>query len=226
MARAKSTAAREPRKRRTAEEARTAILDAAERSLVAAGPAGIRLQDVAAEVGVSHPTVLHHFGSREALLEAVVERAQRSLHADLVGALRAAPEGEGQVAALLEGVAKALRDGGHGRALLWMVLSGHTRLLESLRMHEVAQVVHELRVERRRGHKGAPVYEDTLFTVALAGLALVAQSVLGGELLAQQDEESRRGLEKRFRVWLARLLIEHLDQSGPGAAGSCKEEKR
>src|SRR5580700_10941169 len=86
-----------PRKRRTGEEARTAILDAAERLLVVAGPAGIRLQEVARDVGVSHPTVLHHFGSREGLIEAVVVRALDSLHAVLVAAVREAPDKPGQV---------------------------------------------------------------------------------------------------------------------------------
>src|SRR5450432_3158548 len=62
------------RRRRTSDEARAAILDAAERRLVSSGPAGIRLQEVAADVGVSHPTVLHHFGSREALVREVCER--------------------------------------------------------------------------------------------------------------------------------------------------------
>ena len=57
------------RVRRTAEDARAAILDAAERRLGATGPGGIRLQEVAADVGVSHSTVLHHFGSREGLVE-------------------------------------------------------------------------------------------------------------------------------------------------------------
>jgi len=33
------------------------------------------LQEIAADVGVSHSTILHHFGSREALVEAVVTRA-------------------------------------------------------------------------------------------------------------------------------------------------------
>ena len=51
------------RVRRTAEAARAAILEAAEKRLAEAGPAGIRLQGVAADVGVSHPTVLHHFCS-------------------------------------------------------------------------------------------------------------------------------------------------------------------
>src|SRR5271170_456178 len=108
-----------PRKRRTAEEARTAILDAAERQLVASGPAGIRLQEVAADVGLSHPTVLHHFGSREGLVEAVVARALDSLHVGLLQAVRGSVRGPEQVAALLDGCFEALGSRGHGRAFLW-----------------------------------------------------------------------------------------------------------
>src|SRR4051794_653604 len=108
------------RKRRTAEEARSAILDAAERRLVASGPAGIRLQEVAADVGVSHPTVLHHFGSREGLVEAVVARALDSLRAGLVAAVRASPNGPEEVGPLLDAVFDTLVRGGHARAFLWL----------------------------------------------------------------------------------------------------------
>ncbi|MBV1885644.1 MAG: TetR family transcriptional regulator, partial [Parvibaculaceae bacterium] len=47
--------------RRTAEEARRLILDAAEKRLAEQGPEGIRLQDIAKDIGVSHPAILHHF---------------------------------------------------------------------------------------------------------------------------------------------------------------------
>ncbi|MGH7329781.1 MAG: TetR/AcrR family transcriptional regulator, partial [Polyangiaceae bacterium] len=57
-----------PRRRLDAEAARKLILDATERRLVRVGPSGIRLQEVAKDAGVSHPTVLHHFGSRELLV--------------------------------------------------------------------------------------------------------------------------------------------------------------
>ena len=56
------------RVRRTAEEAKMMILDAAERRLRELGPAGIKLQELAADVGVSHPAILHHFGSRDRLV--------------------------------------------------------------------------------------------------------------------------------------------------------------
>src|SRR5277367_2216454 len=114
-----------PRKRRTGEQARSAILDAAERRLVAGGPGAIRLQEVAADVGVSHPTVLHHFGSREGLVEAVVVRALDSLRAGLLAAVQDAPKGRDQVAAMLESVHEALLEGGHARAFFWLALSGY-----------------------------------------------------------------------------------------------------
>src|ERR1700684_519738 len=133
MPRGRASSNDTPRTRRNAEEARGAILDAAERRLVAAGPGAIRLQEVAADVGVSHPTVLHHFGSREGLIEAVVVRALVSLDAVLLATMRTAPEPPEKVEAMLGGVFDALTTGGHGRAFLWLALSGYAPTVEELR---------------------------------------------------------------------------------------------
>ena len=198
------------RRRRTAEQARTAILDAAERRLVASGPAGIRLQEVAADVGVSHPTVLHHFGSREALVEAVVARALDSLHAGLLAAVPIAPGHPDQVAALLDNVSATLVDGGHARAFLWLALSGYASTMEELRVRSLAEVVHEIRVARRAGKKRAPEPEDTYFTVLLPALALLSMSVIGAKKEGERDEDP--GSAARFRAWLARLIHEHLEK--------------
>jgi AcrR family transcriptional regulator len=198
-----------PRKRRSALEAREAILDSAERRLVASGPAGIRLQEVAADVGVSHPTVLHHFGNREALVEAVVARALDSLHTGLLGAVRDAAGGPHQVVALLDSVFDALVSGGHGRAFLWLALSGHTDTVDELRVRSVAEAVHEVRRMRRSGKKRMPPFEDTYFTVLLPALALLSMSVLGHAAGTPGDDDEPR----RFRAWLARLIHEHLERA-------------
>lgn len=193
-----------PRKRRTAEQARSAILDAAEKRLVVGGPGAIRLQEVAADVGVSHPTVLHHFGSREGLIEAVVVRALDSLHAVLLATVRSSsPEHPGQVEAMLDGVFRALVEGGHGRAFLWLALSGYAPTVEELRVRSVADAVHEVRKERCKAMgKRAPPAEDTYFTVLLPALALLSLSVIG-------HEDDPTG-PVRFRAWLARLIHKHL----------------
>src|SRR5271165_6437327 len=117
MPRKPTTKARRPRRRRTGEEARTAILDAAEQRLVASGPAGIRLQEVAADVGISHPTVLHHFGSREALVKEVCERRFAAIHADVVRAVSSSGGGAAEASDMLDSVMHALEAQGHGRVV-------------------------------------------------------------------------------------------------------------
>ena len=67
------------RRRRSREEARRLILDAAERLLTEGGPEAVRLQEVGRAVGISHPAVLHHFGSREGLLLELESRAMERL---------------------------------------------------------------------------------------------------------------------------------------------------
>ncbi len=196
-----------PRKRRTADEARTAILDAAERLLVEAGPAGIRLQEVAAQVGVSHPTVLHHFKSREGLMEAVVARALDSLHERLLAAIRTAPGRPEQVEALMARVFDTLAAGGHARAILWLALSGYAPAVEELRVRKLAEAVHEVRRARRTGKKRVPPFEDTYFTVMLAALAILAASVF-----PEPSDASEACGPARFRTWLARLVHEHLEK--------------
>ena len=200
-------AASKPRTRRTADEARTAILDAAERSLVASGPAGIRLQEVAADVGVSHPTVLHHFGSREGLVEAVVARAMQSLQAGLLDAVRTSPKGPDQVALLLERVYETMVQGGHARAFLWLALDGYAPTMEQLQVRSFAAAIHEIR-RTEPGNEERSV-EDTYFTVLLPALALLAMSVTARSADAKEAEGEECG-PRRFRAWLAKLLYEHL----------------
>ena len=197
-------AASTPRRRRTAEEAREAILDAAERRLAESGPAGIRLQEVAADVGVSHPTVLHHFGSREGLVQAVVARALDSLHGRLLAAVGDAAKDEGRVVDMLEAVFRALAPV-HARALLWLALSGYAPM-DELRIRTFAEAVHEIRRAKHAGKGRAPTFEDTYFTVLLPALALLTMSVTSGP----DDEEGPCG-GRRFRAWLARLIHEHLE---------------
>jgi AcrR family transcriptional regulator len=215
MARRQASKPAPHRKRRTAEEARTAILDAAERLLVVSGPAGIRLQEVAGDVGVSHPTVLHHFGSREGLIEAVVARALDSLHAGLLAAVREAPKGGDQAAAMLERVHEALLEGGHGRAFLWLALEGYAPTMEQFRVRTLAEAVHEVRkaIWKEKG-KAVPPFEDTYFTVLLPALALLSMSATTGAVVkgTKGAGENEPYGPRRFRAWLGRLIHQHLEE--------------
>jgi AcrR family transcriptional regulator len=65
---------KKPRVRRAPEEAKQILLDACVDLLIAHGPDGVGLKDVARKAGVSHALVTHYFGSIETLIEAALER--------------------------------------------------------------------------------------------------------------------------------------------------------
>lgn len=212
---------RPPRRRRDAAAARALILDAAERQLVRAGPSGLRLQEVASGAGVSHPTVLHHFGNREALVKAVITRSLAALHARLVEAIQNSSGEEDQLANILDGAFHAIASGGQGRVILWLALEGHRIGASDVGLADVVTAAHALRTSRRRGppqgprgprgKEPKPSREDTGYAVVLASLALLGVSVLGPTLLENGGLAHDPAALKRFRAWLAHLLVRHLD---------------
>jgi AcrR family transcriptional regulator len=56
-------------------EGRTALLDAAISVVSDRGLRGLTIRSVASEAGVTHGLVRHHFGSRDALIEATLVRS-------------------------------------------------------------------------------------------------------------------------------------------------------
>src|SRR5271168_4494690 len=80
-------ARRGKRLRRTSEEARRLILETAQALIASTGPEGLRLQDIAAAAGISHPLILHHFGSRAGLVRALTREATIELKDKLIAAM-------------------------------------------------------------------------------------------------------------------------------------------
>jgi AcrR family transcriptional regulator len=198
------------RRRRSAEEARALILDAAEKRLAEGGPGGIRLQDVAADVGVSHPAILHHFGSREALLSAVVERSVGALETDLVQAFQSSTGEPPDGAEMLERVYVVLAEKGHARVLAWLILSGYADALDSkgarANWKAIIDGLHGMRTAA--GFEGD--HEDTAFTVVLSALAIFGQAIAGPGTFKQAGLDRDRAAPLRFRRWLATVLSAHL----------------
>ncbi len=200
---------------RTAEDARNAILDAAEQRLIDSGPASIRLQEVAADVGVGHPTVLHHFGSREALVDAVVQRALDSVHGQVLSAIAESSTDDGGFATLFDKVASWLSDSGRGRLFYWLALEGIAVPDDSIPLQQIVAAAHDQRLQRarERGCEGAhPLLEDTRFTVVLTVLAITAQGILGPRLLERVGVGADERAQKRFRAWLGEMILRHLDR--------------
>ena len=210
--------AKAPRRRRDAAVARADILDAAARRLILSGSSGIRLQEVAADAGVSHPTVLHHFGSRELLVEAVIARALEGIHQSLVSAIQAASAlEERHLQGMIDAVAEALGRGGHGRVILWLALEGHP-IVAGAGLSSVVDAAHAVRkTSCKDSGRRPPPREDTARVVVLAALTLVASSVLGPTIFANAGLGGDEAAMARFRGWLTRLLWTHLDDAAPAA---------
>jgi AcrR family transcriptional regulator len=65
------------------EAVRDALIDAAARMFAARGPANVSVREIAAEAGVNHGLVHRHFGAKDRLLGAVLDRLSARLDAAL-----------------------------------------------------------------------------------------------------------------------------------------------
>jgi AcrR family transcriptional regulator len=203
---------RPKRIRRTAEDARRQILDAAEARLARTGPAGIRLQDVAADVGISHPAILHHFGNREGLILALTKRAVDELKGKLLNALASS---EMQTVGILGELFNAFR---HGLAqrLAWLALTGATgdQATEDSVLLDIVTTIHKHRLA------GAPAGvtidpEDTKSVVYLAVIAAFGDAIFGPQLRRSAGLPVDERAIAEFQSWFATLLRERLTQVSP-----------
>ena len=193
------------RVRRTPEEARRVILDAAEASLGLNGPGGLRLQVVAKAAGVSHPTILHHFGSREGLIQALNQRAAAQLRISVLDMLSAAEGPTGVVALAFEIQRKGL-----AQRLVWLAQTGVEPNPRAQPIFEdITQALHAMRV--RLAPPGATVdIADSRAVVHLVTLASFGDALVGSRLRRNAGETDEPEARARFEKWFAALLAERL----------------
>jgi AcrR family transcriptional regulator len=206
-------AKREPKRiRRSAGEARRLILDAAEERLATQGPEGIRLQDIARDVGISHPAILHHFESREGLVKALIARTSDQLRDKMLAALKGSDGTTSEANELIGNVFEALSDRGTARLLSWMLLTGRASNsgASSSLMTEIADELHQRRSDAAaKTGASAPDREDTLFMAMLTVNAAFGDAIIG-RYLAEEAGLDHEGVN-RFRLWFAKLLRDHVD---------------
>jgi TetR/AcrR family transcriptional regulator, repressor for neighboring sulfatase len=112
-----------PRQRRTPEQARTQILDAADGVFLDHLPDAVGLREIALAAGVSHGLVTHYFGTYEELVAAVIARrleaARAAAFAHLAQMTFMADE-----APLLSVLVDLLEDRTLVRLIVWSLLTG------------------------------------------------------------------------------------------------------
>jgi TetR/AcrR family transcriptional regulator, repressor for neighboring sulfatase len=195
------------RLRRTPDESRELILDTAQALIARTGPDGLRLQDIAAEAGISHPLILHHFGSRAGLVRALARRATAALRDRLIAAT-AAPDYsfEQQIDRVFDG----LRDG-LAQLLVWLAATepDGSESGETMLMREIIDTLHARRIAA--APPAAMVSrEDTEWRAFLVTFAAFGDALYGAALRRSAGLPDDDETDRRFRAWLATLMRESL----------------
>jgi AcrR family transcriptional regulator len=204
------------RGRRPAGEVRRAILDAARKRLAERGPEALRLKQIAEDVGISHPSILHHFGSRDGLTQALAQDAQDRLSADVLAAL-SVPADESTVGPLVRRVFDTLGDSGHARLLAWRGLALDQPLPEHSEqemLRSLTDAIHLRRVEHARVHEEpVPTREDSAFLVRLLAAVLVGDAIIGPVLELRAELDGHHDSREGFRTWLSGLVTRYVTGS-------------
>ncbi len=201
-------------RRQPAELARRRILDAAAERLRESGPQGLRLSDIAGDLGITHQAILHHFGTREGLLQELADHAMAGLSRDLVEAFRDESAQPLEPRQLLDRAFDSFGQRGNARLIAWLALSGLDRRPSAppLRhfLREIAEELHGRLIERQPEAEEPISFEQVLFSLLLAGVTAFGDSIAGGAMRRSAGLEHEPEAEEHFRDWLSELLVDQL----------------
>jgi TetR/AcrR family transcriptional regulator, repressor for neighboring sulfatase len=202
------------RRRRSAAETRIAILEAAERRLLDGGPEAIRLQEIAADAGISHPAILHHFGSREGLVEAMVIRGIGKLQAQFLAGWPSAKEPD--IEGVLERFYEVASRRGIARMLGWLILSGQSnRAMTPSVFKPAAERMHAGRVRRAKDEgRRLPELDETMFAATHLFILVLGDSLFGPSVRRAIGLGSGADATRRYRRWLGNV-IERMESRRP-----------
>ncbi len=172
------------------------------------GPGGLRLQEVAKAAGVSHPAILHHFGSREGLIRALNRRTIEALGEALRAQMEAPEPGNGN------GVRAsfAAYRGGFAQRIVWLLQSGALMSDQPVGpglASEMAERLHAIRCAHAPPGR-EPDRADSEAVIHLIVVAALGDALIGAQMrrATDQAEETRR--RSAFEDWLSALINTHL----------------
>lgn len=187
----------------SSEHAKEAILDAAEAIMIDVGPAGLRISAVAKKARMAHPNIIHHFGSRDGLINAIAERVGNKATARISKAITEATNAqpEDRLAALTR-VLDVAYAGDQGKASVWLHMSGAESSFKD-NMERIVELSHSL----RKSIDPDAHLENTGRLVLLVTFALVGEVVSGDGVKEALGFEPSKGSRAHFRQWLAEILL-------------------
>lgn len=198
------------RARRSPDEARLLILDAAERVFAKHLPDVVGLKDVAREAGVSHALVTHYFGTYASLVEATLERRFERLREELLpvmlGLVASEADAKTMLAAYRNAIQRAASDPATLRLLIWAMLSGRvaaddffTHRMQGLKLLADA-------LERRSAAPREDLEFLLVVSFALAAIWTAGGRAFAGALGHKPTSEIGDAFERRTGAMIERFL--------------------
>lgn len=197
------------RARRSPEEARSLILDAARKVLLDRGPDKVRLKEVAKRAGISHGLITHYFGTIDRLVEETFATFVRQMRGEWIERLASQQNMslEGTIDAFFESIGHPL----YGRLVAWGMLTKRFERDDDpvMRDRGIERAVDA--VEARAKALGANVtredLEHTFLVVMCSALGyrlgrMFMWRGLGRTPSAERDAEFRRKLAAMIRAYL------------------------
>ncbi|GAA0962384.1 TetR family transcriptional regulator [Kribbella koreensis] len=187
--------------RRTPEESRRAILQAAEELLVEGGLDAVTVRAVAKRIGITDAGVAHHFGSRQDLLVALLRHGGRRMRAAIEQAVAEWADSQADVNGLIRTIARVY-DQGYAE----LAVALHAAGWEDPGVGFLEPVVQILHATRTRAGRPGPL-ADTRLAVAALHQALALDATYGAAFRRSAGiSESAANRPGPQRTWWANTL--------------------
>lgn len=196
---------KQQRTRRTPEEARTRILEAAEAHLAKGGPDAVRVQPLATELGITDAAIYHHFGNREGLLDALARFGARRLRTSMEEVVAGHEARASDIAALVELAVDAFESRGYSRLILWLADAGHPVGRGSGMFDAIVSAFESARPGKRKGD-----VTEARSLAALMVMVCAAEPLFGDITRKSVSLPGGKPAAKKFRNWFAATVAELL----------------
>ena len=108
------------------------------------GLQGLNIVGVAEDAGISHATLIHHFGSTGEMRSSLVDHMTERLGSDVMQAL----DQEVPPQQLFEDLFQTLSDGGHAKLLAWMAVEEGRQSSQSAETQQIFDALIQLCTDR------------------------------------------------------------------------------
>jgi AcrR family transcriptional regulator len=193
------------RTRRSPEDAKLRILEAAEARLAEGGPDAVRVQTLATELGVTDAAIYHHFESRAGLLDALARFGARRLRTAMEEVVAGHDVRDRDVAALVELAIDTFERRGYARLMLWL---GEAGIATDRGSGMLEAVVRAFETARPKGRKTAATSPEPRYIAALMAMVCAAEPLFGDMSRRSVGLPSGRAATQRFRNWFAATIAD------------------